>query len=81
MTWEWVALISVISICATIFYVVSDRSPSNDQEKKNERMEKENIRDRISELEVAVLTLNAFASETKKFISEANLVKGLRSQR
>lgn len=75
MSWEWVALLSVLAVCSTIFAVLKlSLSPQN----ATSQLEFES---RLSQIEKDHVVISQLALDTKKLLSEANLVKGLRPQR
>jgi hypothetical protein len=68
MTWEWVALISVIIVNGTVFSILKlSLSPKNATSLTD-------VEARLSLLETELMPI-------KKHISETNLAKGLRPQR
>lgn len=78
MTWEWVALISVIALCGTFFGVLKiSLKPKPDQNATS----LQDIKSRLSQIETDYAAIHQLAEQTKKLLSEANLVKGFRPQR
>lgn len=78
MTWEWVAIITIIALCGTTFGVLGIYlKPDLDQNSTSVQ----DIEIRLSQIEAECVAVHLLAEQTKKLLSEANLVKGFRSQR
>ncbi len=78
MTWEWVALISVLVLCATILIL---KNPKNATCEGDIESRLAQIDSRLSQIEKEHATIHQLAGDTKKLLSEANLAKGFRPQR
>lgn len=78
MTWEWVFLLSVLVLCGTVFANLKLNLNPKSQENATSLKDIEN---RLSQIEKEHAAIHQLAGDTKKLLSEANLVKGLRPQR
>ncbi len=78
LTWEIVVLISVIVLCGTIFSILKLILRARPDQNATSHKDIEN---RLSQIEAEHATIHQLAEQTKKLLSEANLVKGFRPQR
>lgn len=84
MTWEWVILILGLSVCviAQSEFVSKSRSVSQSAAAiKNILDCLSQIEKRLCVVEEESAVISQLAESTKKLLSEANLVKGLKPQR
>lgn len=71
MTWQLVALIALLPICATVFACVSliftDSTPAKDMEE---------LAAKVDKIAAEHETIHKLADETKKLLSQSNMAAG-----
>lgn len=91
MTWEWVVIISVIIICATVFcscVLITSEGAVDMTAVDGLRKEFLRFKDEVAPMMIGVFHLEkqaietkALAEETKKMMSQVNLAVGFKPQK